>query len=237
VTDPTNQTSIGGFTTFVRNVMGISANYLPDSSAYLAYAYDHALNLVNLDLACLPAQTGAWSIYAQAVYNLAGALLIETVPDQAWPVAAASWSVGLAAITTTAPNTFSPGDRVLPSGISPLAYDQPPAPGRGYYQVSAVADPTHFSYGVSPNPGTANLLPGAQVAMTYFTQARLSFKLASFFPGVVGSAGDQGTSVGMDNPEFMKGLTLMDLQLLKTPWGRAYLAIAQKSGPTVWGLN
>ena len=39
------------------------------------------------------------------------------------------------------------------------------------------------------------------------------------------------------NVESMKGLTLANLQNLKTPWGRMYLSIAQLAGPTIWGLS
>jgi len=231
------QISLGGFQTFAQNVMGISPNYLPLDSPYYNWAYDQAQNIVNTDLGCLPAQRGAWSLYAQAVYNLAGHSLIEFAIDQSWPVTTASWTAFLATLTTAVPNTISVGDRIAISGVSPLGYSQPAAPSRGYFQVNSVVDSTHFNYAVSPNPGTAILGPNAAVSMTYFTQARLGFKLASFFPGVVGSAGDQGTSVGVDNPDFMRGLTLYDLQLLKTPFGRAYLAIAQKAGAAVWGIN
>jgi hypothetical protein len=42
--------------------------------------------------------------------------------------------------------------------------------------------------------------------------------------------------VGLLNPEAMKTFTLANLQNLKTPWGREYLAIAQRAG-TTWGLT
>ena len=237
MTDPSQQTSIAGFTTFVRNVMRVAQAYLPDDSPYLTWMYDQALNIVNQDLACLPYQKGAWSLYAQAAYNLGGALLAEFAPDQSWPVAAASWANFLATIQTTVPNTLSPGDRVLISGISPLAYDQPPAPNRGPFQVNAIVDPTHFTYALSPNPGVASIGANAVVSMTFFSALRTQLKMNAFFPGMVQGAGDQGTSASFDSPEFFKGLSLYDLQLMKSPWGRSYLALAQKAGPAVWGIN
>jgi hypothetical protein len=40
----------------------------------------------------------------------------------------------------------------------------------------------------------------------------------------------------MATPDFVKTLTLANLQQLKTPWGRQYLAYAQSAGP-LWGLS
>ena len=88
------------------------------------------------------------------------------------------------------------------------------------------------------NLGTDLLINYAQDVppSTYFADARLAFKINSFVPGVVNSASDNGTSTGLMVPDFFKDLTLSDLQHMKTPWGRAYLAIAQKTG-TLWGVS
>jgi|SRR5580700_3659970 hypothetical protein len=235
--NPSQQPTLGGFQTFVQNVMGISPNYLPlDSPSYL-YAYNAALNLVNLNLNCLPAQQGSWSLYSQAVYNLAGHNLIEYAPDQSWPISAAAWASNLVTVTTSTPNTLYPGDNIAIAGVSPLAYMKPPPPSRGPFIVNSVVDSEHFTYALSPNPGTANVLAGASVSQTFFQQLRAACKITAFFPGVVGNASDVSTSVGIDNPDFMRGLQLSDLQLLKTPYGQAYLRIAQKAGPTVIGIS
>lgn len=71
---------------------------------------------------------------------------------------------------------------------------------------------------------------------TYWETLRTQFGTFDFLPGVVTSAGDQGTSSGLLNPDFMKELTLANLQNLKTPYGRQYLAWAQSYGP-LWGLS
>jgi len=52
----------------------------------------------------------------------------------------------------------------------------------------------------------------------------------------VGASEDEATSQTLLTPEAMKGLTLADLQNLKTPWGRQYLAFAQSYG-TLWGIT
>jgi hypothetical protein len=72
---------------------------------------------------------------------------------------------------------------------------------------------------------------------TFFAEARKSYGLHSFTPGMVQSSADESTSNTLFIPDFFKGLTLADLQYLKTPYGRQYLEIAQSYGPSVWGLT
>ena len=63
---------------------------------------------------------------------------------------------------------------------------------------------------------------------TYFADLRKLFKINSFVAGVIESSHDATTGQSFAVSDAMKDLTFSDLQLLKTPWGRAYLAIAQK---------
>jgi hypothetical protein len=42
--------------------------------------------------------------------------------------------------------------------------------------------------------------------------------------------------MSLNVPKNLQDLTIMDLGLLKTPWGQAYLAIAEQFG-TIWGLT
>ena len=88
------------------------------------------------------------------------------------------------------------------------------------------------------NLGTDLLINYAQdiPPSTFFADTRATYKINSFAPGVVTSASDNGTSTSLMVPDFFKELTLSDLQHLKTPWGRTYLAIAQKTG-TLWGVS
>lgn len=71
---------------------------------------------------------------------------------------------------------------------------------------------------------------------TYFTDLRKTYKIGAFVAGVIASTADESTSESMTVPDFFQALTLSDLQLLKTPYGRYYLSIAQKFG-TLWGLS
>lgn len=228
------QPTLAGFLTFVRNFMGIPSNYLPDDSPQIGYAYNWALDIVSLSLLSACQQMGAWGPYARAVYNLAGHTLVEWAVDQSYPLASLAWSGGSVSGATAVANAILPGDRVQIVNVSPLAYAGPQ--NLRYVVVLATPTDTEFQYAVASNPGTATLLTGAAVLETYFAQLRTKFNLGIFAPGVVASASDVSTSTGLLNQDFMKGLTLEDLQLLKTPWGRAYMAIAQKIGPTIWGV-
>jgi hypothetical protein len=78
-------------------------------------------------------------------------------------------------------------------------------------------------------------LPG-QTPADYWAKLREKFGTYAFTAGVVSASYDQGTGETMTPPDFVKSLTLSDLQRLKTPYGRRYLEIAQSSGP-LWGLS
>lgn len=71
----------------------------------------------------------------------------------------------------------------------------------------------------------------------YFQFLRLQNNILGFTTGVVQASSDEGTSVSMLVPKNLEKLTLSQLQLLSTPWGRQYLGIAQDWGPTNWGIS
>lgn len=212
--------------------MGIPSSQLPADSPIIQHAYDFALATVNTDLTAIPSQPTSYTPYAMAVYNLGGHSLIEFAPDQSWSVIAASWSNGVVTATTATTHTLAPGDTINVSGLSPLAYD-------GQFVIQAVPDSTHFQYNVR-TPGQANatvIAAGAQVTEYFFARLRSLWKLAAFAPGVVASTSDVSTSASLVNQEFFANLRLLDLQLLKTPYGRRYLQLAQAYGPVIWGLS
>lgn len=72
---------------------------------------------------------------------------------------------------------------------------------------------------------------------SYFSQVRQQFGIANFSPGMVSASSDEGTGESLLNPEFMRTMTMGDLQMTKTPWGRQYMAFAQEYGGTIWGLT
>lgn len=133
------------------------------------------------------------------------------------------------------------------------AYLPVDAPVIGYaFNVSLAITTTFLAGAACPTPsgqwsvyalavynlGGSNLINFAQdqTGRTYFRDLRKDLGIASFQMGVVSSTADQGTSTALLNPEFMKTLTLQNLQSLKDPYGRAYLMFAQAAGP-VWGLT
>lgn len=75
-----------------------------------------------------------------------------------------------------------------------------------------------------------------QPGYTFFADYRSQHGIGTFTPGVISSSSDSTTSQSWLNPDFMKNLTLADLDNLKNPYGMAYLKIAQAYG-SIWGLT
>jgi hypothetical protein len=76
-----------------------------------------------------------------------------------------------------------------------------------------------------------------QPGQMFFSDQRANFKLLSFKAGPVGASADQATSQTLVTPDFLKGLTMGDLDLLLTPWGRDYLDYSQQYGPNIVGVS
>lgn len=66
-----------GFLAFLRDVVGIPPNALSDTSVQIDYAYEVALLIVNLKIACAIPQ-----LYVLAVYNLGADNLITWAQDK-----------------------------------------------------------------------------------------------------------------------------------------------------------
>lgn len=75
-----------------------------------------------------------------------------------------------------------------------------------------------------------------QPRQNYFANARAAFGINNFVAGVISESHDESTGQSILTPDFMKNLTLSDLQRLKTPFGRTYLQLVQGVG-TLWGLS
>jgi hypothetical protein len=80
-------------------------------------------------------------------------------------------------------------------------------------------------------------MPPPENATTYWADLRNALGVNTFNYGWVTSAGDQGTSTGIEVLDQLKGMTLANLMQTATPWGRTYLAIAGQWGPNVWGIS
>jgi hypothetical protein len=103
--------------------------------------------------------------------------------------------------------------------------------------VIQTVSPTLYNQAVY-NLGGDYLLNWApdQTGSSYFANLRKTMNLNSFTAGVIQASADSSTSESKLTPEFMKELTLANLQQLKTPYGRWYIQIAQAYG-TNWGLT
>lgn len=114
-----------------------------------------------------------------------------------------------------------------PSGVYPSVYAQ------AVYNFAGDA-----LVQIAPDVPNAPMIPGSgNPGLPFFANMRRTLGINNFVPGVISSTSDESTSESLLNPEFMSQLQFSDLQQTKTPWGRAYLAIAQKYGPSVVGIN
>lgn len=75
-----------------------------------------------------------------------------------------------------------------------------------------------------------------QPGQTFFQQLRASWNLTGFVGGTIQSSADESTSESLLAPDFLKGLTLGQLQALKDPYGRQWLSMQADNGP-IWGIS
>lgn len=231
--------TLSDFQTFLASVAGIPPGYLPPSDPIVSYAYGWALDIVNETLSQVPSpsQQGSWSVYEIALYNLATHAVIEFAQDQSFQIVGLSWAPpGVATATLSASSLLASGQVVQVSGCSPIEWntvDKNGAPLFAY--VLSVPDSLHFRYAVPLQPPSPTAL--GRASYNLFSNTRAQAKVSEFAPGVVTSSSDVSTGASLLNPEFFRNLTLQDLQLLKTVYGRRYLQYAQAYGPTIWALT
>lgn len=92
-----------------------------------------------------------------------------------------------------------------------------------------------FLLNYTPDQSGATPVAGSEPPAAFFAFTRRQLNVNGFVAGVIQSAGDEGTNESMVVQKAFETLTLADLQQLKDPYGRAYLAIAQQMGD-LWGL-
>lgn len=136
-----------------------------------------------------------------------------------------------------------PTGSVPPDDWLQVAYDE--AANLAYWALATVPSqpnsPSIYAFAVY-NLGCALLLdfaqddPTADPPTTFWNDLRTKLGIDSFTFGLINSAADQGTSQSSYIPDQIKGMTLMDLQLAKSPWGRQYLMIAGQWG-AIWGIT
>lgn len=141
--------TLAGYTTFLRDIVGLDIIVLPDGSPVIEFSYNLALNFTQPLLSVIP-QIPEVYMYTTAVYNFATHMLMVWAKDQP---------------------------------------DQ-----------------------------------------DFFKRIQRQYNLRSLVAGAVESAHDETTSSNLKVPKFFDGLTFSQLDLMKTPWGRMYLEIAQSVG-------
>lgn len=215
--------NLADFITFCQSQGVVTAVLNPDSD-YFEWSFSQAVET------CLYAPQVPSNIYINAVYSLGLHLLIEMAQDQAGlSISSLAWASGLVTVTAASALGFNPGQAfpVAIVGASPSAYN-------GSY-VATVTGTETFTYSLEANPGSSTA--SGMFNLSFFCNIRKDLKLNQLVAGPVESTGDQGTDTKLLVPDFFKDLTLSDLDLIKTPWGRRYLAYAQKAGPTVVGIS
>lgn len=216
---PPNQVD---FTSFLRNVAGIPATFLPDASPWIPDALQVAQDTINTDLMLAAPNEATW-----AVYNLATDRIINWAPDQTLAISSMSWASAVVTVVTVAalaPNVVIGQEfQTAIAGVTPLGYN-------GGIEAQ-ILNGNSFSYALPSNPGPVTAQ--GTYAAGYFVGLRASFNLNSPSVGVVSASSDEATSTSLLNPEQLKMLTLRDLRLLKTSFGREYLEFAQSYGSLI----
>ena len=194
-------------------------------SPYLAWALEFAVNV------CLEWNSYvSAALYVQAVYNLAFHHLLMLAQDvEGLVLTSMTWASGVVTATASAALPFAVGQpfSVTIVGANPFGYN-------GTYTALQSGTNT-FQFELVSNPGTM-ISPGT-FGYGFFAQARQQFNMLSLTAGVVSGATDQGTSDTLVVPDFFKNITMDDLNLLLTPWGRYYQGWCQAYGPNIVGLT
>jgi hypothetical protein len=148
-------------------------------------------------------------------------------------------TVSLAGFTSWVYNVMGVPETALPSDSQSLTFAYCFAIAVVNQALRCVPGPLYLA--AVYNLGGDNLINYAQdtdstTPKGFWADLRLQFKITPFVAGVISSTSDQSTAESLEVIEAAKGFLLSDLQNLKTPYGRAYLAIAMKFG-SLWGLT
>lgn len=104
------------------------------------------------------------------------------------------------------------------------------------YQIAVYNFAADTLINIAEDPEGAPAVPFSDPPLPFWAFTRKKYNILSFIPGIVQSSGDVSTNVGYMVPKSFENYSVMDLQNLKTPFGRTYLSIAGAWGP-VHGLS
>ena len=223
-----NTPNLPDFTVFVYN-QGVPLSVLPSDSPYLQWAYNQAIAIV-LPMPVSPIR------YVLAVYNLGMHILLsiaQDINDDDSVIIDPPETLGVQAVAKAIVNQsgningfliLNPGQNYL---TTPLMIISPP-PNGGVLATALVI----VQNGVVVNFEITN--PGTKyIVNNFWAEWRIKYNVGNIITGVTNSAGDQGTSASSTVPEFFNKLNLSSLEQMQDPWGRYYLAYAQKYGTDV----
>lgn len=107
----------------------------------------------------------------------------------------------------------------------------------GHWLVAWAPDQPN-SYFPSPpaEPPSTVTDPTKNTGYFQWLRSPQGFNLNAFVPGVIRASNDVSTGQSLVVPKQLETLGLMDLEMVKTPWGRMYLDLAQMAG-TDWGIT
>jgi hypothetical protein len=166
----------------------------------------------------------------------------QTFPYTPTPTLAGymAWFPQITGIPTTGDTPVIPPDSIwwnwaynTATGTVNTQIAQVPGP---FYLQAVYNLAAHWQVMWTPDPDPPVLYPkNNRQQLGWLAWLRKQYNLGGFTPGVVQTTADQGTATGLLVSDTLKNLTIDELQMLKTPWGTAYLGIASKAG-TIWGL-
>lgn len=107
----------------------------------------------------------------------------------------------------------------------------------GHWLVAWAPDQPN-SYYPSPPASPPSTVTAPTNNGGYFSWLRSSggYNLNSFTPGIIRESHDVSTGQSWQVSKQLENMSLMDLGMMNTPWGRMYLQIAQMWG-TDWGIT
>lgn len=201
-----------GYLSFLRSYAGIPASVLPDNSIYIASSYAMSVEIASEYLAQV-----SDLINSDATYNLATHILIETAQDLPGAVFTGYISGNSLTVSSVTSGTIATQQTLTSAGLQPN---------------TLIIGGASLAWTVNPSQTIGSV--GSPIlitsAFTYFSSLRASWQINQFVPGVIASTGDEGTNTSFKNPEVMDRLKFSDLSYIKSPFGRKYLAIADRIG-------
>lgn len=205
-----NDPTLPGFIAWVYAFMGVPESVLAPDSAFLEMAYDTSINVVYDRLKLVPNRS-------RRRYRRPP----EPRPDPPHP----------AHPIVEPPHPAHPIVDVPVPGAPILGPSSPSIYALCVYNLGG-----HVLVNTAWDLTDPPAQPPPDNAATYWADLRRKFSLNTMSLGIITSASDQGTSAGQQIPDMIKNMSLFNMWLLQTPWGRMYMMLAGQWG-TIWDIS